>query len=93
MTDTGSLWFRVLSARYGMESGRLKGEALRLPSGGVIFIFYVGLGSLVTMSYAPLVMGSIHYYGRMFGVAWFLLELGLVGYMNYRCLKNCLFLI
>jgi len=24
MTDTSSLWFRVLSARYGMEGGRLK---------------------------------------------------------------------
>jgi len=38
MEDTHSLWYRVLSARYGVAGGRLMGAAVMLPYGGGIFV-------------------------------------------------------
>jgi hypothetical protein len=90
LEDTESLCFRVLSARYGMEGGRLGGM---LPYGGVIFLLCVGRSGLAIMLVAQLVMGGIRFFGRMFGLVGWRLVSGLVGYSNYRWLGRCQCLI
>jgi len=48
LEDNDSMWFRVLSAMYGAEEGRLLGGGERLPCGGATLPLCVGRSGLKT---------------------------------------------
>jgi len=93
LEDTESLWFRVLSARYGVEGGRMKGGGVRLHYGGVIRMPYVGMSGLTPMLVAQWEIGNKRFSSLMFGWVRCHLEKGLALYMTCRCLKTNLCLI
>ena len=93
LVDSSSLWFRVLAARYGVEGGGSKGEAVGHQCGGATFLHCVKLVGLVIMFVVLLVMGNIHFFGRMSRLVGCRLVLDLVVYMTYQCLRSHLYSI
>jgi len=93
LIDSSSLWFRVLASRYGVEGGAFRGEAARLEFGGETFMHCVGRVGLAIMLAAFLVMESIRFFGWMSELVGCRLELDLVVYMTYQCLRSYQFFI
>jgi len=68
--------------------GAFKGEAVGLLCGGATFMHCVGIVGLVIMLVALLVIGNIRFFGQMSGLVGCPLELDLVVYMTYQCLRS-----
>ena len=75
------------------RGGGFKGEAVGHQCGGATFLHCVVMVGLVIMFVVLLVMGNIRFFGRMSGLVGCRLELDLVVYMTYQCLKSHLFSI
>jgi hypothetical protein len=83
----------VVSARYGVEGGRLKGVAARHLYGGLMSMPCVGKSGVAIMLVTLLETGSIRFFGRMFGLVGCHLESGSAGYMTCWCLRGNMCLI
>ena len=90
-----SLWYRVLSARYGMEGGRLKG------GGREASLWWRDISLLCRESWftdhVDRSLGNgkhtLFWSDVWCGVVWCLLKSGSVGYMSCRYLNKHQFLI
>jgi len=75
------------------RGGGSKGEAVGHQCGGATFLHCVKLVGLVIMFVVLLVMGNIHFFGRMSRLVGCRLVLDLVVYMTYQCLRSHLYSI
>jgi hypothetical protein len=82
--DRGSLWYRVLSARYGVEEAAVVRVIATTLCGGGLFFCCVRWGGLTTMLATLLAMVLIPSFGLMFGWAVCRYETGLVDYLSCR---------
>jgi len=89
LVEKESLWYRVLSAKYGEEGGTLLEGGMPL-LGGVLLLPCGGSRGLVIMSVSRWGMGNKLIFGRMCGLVSCLLGRGLADYLSLRWTKGYL---
>ena len=93
LMERESLWLKVLSTRYGMEEGRLRG------GGRDASLWWRDVHGLCREEWfrhngsRVIGMGKILCFGRICGWMKSPFEIGFLDYLIYRCFRTCLCLI